>query len=371
MKIKIIKNVYSKKIEGSIVEAERLSDLFLVSGLILSKIDPAAFANDDFRYAFLASEIEEYTEPEIKVGDKVRLKEKFYDEPDFKTENRFARKEISKNKGFEIMVHKIISEGMRVSSDENKGAFTIPISLLEKVEEPVVKEVSRRAKVGEFVKVIRKYKELKVGDIGKVSCVGFGYNIDVCGKLMYTDFGNCVVLENYKPEPFAVDASEIKIGTTKIPEEKIEPKVGMYVEVTTKVGHAPVGSKCELRTVGKDKGNGTYSVTYFDKDDPRGYSYGTIGCKCKLLPNYKPLRKWTEAEITEAKCIIAEIEVEGVIYSKASALGFEGTNTNASFNHKESIARCSVHDEYNMYIGSMVALCKASGRKLPSWINKD
>jgi hypothetical protein len=31
-------------------------------------------------------------------------------------------------------------------------------------------------------------------------------------------------------------------------------------------------------------------------------------------------------------------------------------------------AHCSPHDEFNRTIGIMVALCKATGRKLPDWV---
>jgi len=80
----------------------------------------------------------------IKVGDKVRLKDKFYDEPDFKNEDRYHRVHLAKNKGFVLPVDDIhynsYSKQTRVWSKENKGDYTIPISLLEKVEEPVVQE---------------------------------------------------------------------------------------------------------------------------------------------------------------------------------------------------------------------------------------
>ena len=199
----------------------------------------------------------------IKVGDKVRLKDKFYDEPDFKTENRFARKEISKNKGFEIMVHKIISEGMRVSSDENKGAFTIPISLLEKVEEPVVQEEN---------------------------------TID--GQV-----------HNYNSKQ--QDAAQRKF-------EKW------------------------LKTI--------------------------------LDRNPQNFRKWTKEEVTEAKCLIADFMIRlngngySVVITYLSTIRTDARIAQGTFVRTAS-ARCSKKDEYNPYIGTMVALCKVTNLAMPDWVN--
>ena len=80
----------------------------------------------------------------IKVGDKVRLKDKFYDEPDFKNQIREMRIYIAKNSGFELTVKIIMYVDNRkqaiVSSDTKNTSCAIPISLLEKIEVPVVQE---------------------------------------------------------------------------------------------------------------------------------------------------------------------------------------------------------------------------------------
>jgi len=203
----------------------------------------------------------------IKVGDKVRLKDKFYDEPDFKNEDRYHRVHLAKNKGFVLPVDDIhynsYSKQTRVGSKENKGDYTIPISLLEKVEEPVVQE-----------------------------------------------------------------------------ENTIDGQVPNY------------NSKQQEAAQRK-----------FEK-----------WLKTVLDRNPQNFRKWTKEEVTEAKCFIAEfiIRLNGNGYSvvinylptiRIDARIVAGTLV------KTASARCSKKDEYNPYIGTMVALCKATNLAIPDWVN--
>ncbi len=57
MQVKILKNTYSTKLVGHIVEATRYGYNFTISGLILVKLDPT-FDDDSFEYLFYAREVE-------------------------------------------------------------------------------------------------------------------------------------------------------------------------------------------------------------------------------------------------------------------------------------------------------------------------
>lgn len=229
--------------------------------------------------------------PKFKKGDKVRLKYKFYDEADFKNDERHIRKAIAKIKGDVWTIHAICSADCNRYSKqwrvcgENDCEYTIPVSLLELVEES----------------------------------------------------------------------------------KEIEPKVGMWAEITLYTGASPVGSIVKI-TAATKTGSGHYRINYTDADTTW---WATIPTNAKLLPNHKPLRKWTDAEIMEAKSIVAEC-----LYEVASGTSFvitpisDGEQILMAIRGKTYFSNCCESDEWNVWIGRMVAFSKATGRKLPSWIQK-
>lgn len=86
------------------------------------------------------------------------------------------------------------------------------------------------------------------------------------------------------------------------------------------------------------------------------------------------LHRHTPEQIAEAQRIIGEI-VAGFKFGQCFYIRDESdreltiryTAETADGMHTVT-AHCSPHDEFNRTIGIMVALCKATGRKLPDWI---
>ena len=227
--------------------------------------------------------------PTFKKGDKVRLKDKFYDEDDFKNDERYIRESIAKIKGQTWTIEDITNydNQKRACSSEKDCMWSIPLSLLELVETP----------------------------------------------------------------------------------KEIEPKVGMWAEIIKEHWGKPVGSIVKIASV-----RGDNSIYY--ECAKTEHSRGTFFAHeryYKLLPNYKPLRKWTDVEIMEAKSIVAEILYEGEqrIASIGGGNFHDGDIVWAMVNGKIYKAKCCPTDEWNVWIGRMVATCKSAGRALPSWIRKD
>jgi hypothetical protein len=287
---KVIVTMNGNEIEGEIVKVDTVGkipyrvDFQGGSHWFYSNFTSPYVNGESFRVAE-----EKHT---FKDGDKVRLKEKFYDEDDFKSDDKHQRKEIAKLKGRAWTINSVdfnsVWKQVRVSGDST-CRYTVPVSLLELVEKPVV-EVKRKAKVGEYVKVIKEDSmwEAKIGIIGKVVFSGFfGCVIIVENKDYYVRFQNIVVLENY-------------------------------------------------------------------------------------VPKEKPLRKWTDAEIMEAKAIIGEFLTRNSCYFsyKSYINKNRGDAICVYVGNEKGVAKCCATDDWNYYIGTMVALCKATGRELPKWIKK-
>ena len=82
-------------------------------------------------------------------------------------------------------------------------------------------------------------------------------------------------------------------------------------------------------------------------------------------------RQWTDEEIADAQRIIGEIVADvdvvkfydNLFRSRESLVYVNGAQM-------KGVATCSTRDEYNQKIGRMVALCKATGRKLPEWVKR-
>jgi len=119
-------------------------------------------------------------------------------------------------------------------------------------------------------------------------------------------------------------------------------------------------------------GRGTYKsviVASFDKQ--------ITELKKRIIPEK---RKWTEAEMREAKDIVYGLMID----RSFSAIQVDSTHSEKSkvitahyiqrqYDNSWSIiegasAKCSDGDEYNEAIGIMVAVCKLCKEKLPSWI---
>ena len=222
---------------------------------------------------------------QFKSGDLVKLKDEFYDEPDFKKQTRGFRKHIAEAKGI-IYEH----SGMGCS---------IPESLLE------------------------------LADMPKPRITGIWF--DEC---------------------------------TDSPAKKIEPKVGMYAKIIKPKYGERVGDIIRIEKV-ESPARIRYNTTPHSGIPYSRVSY--VG-SYELLPNYKPMRKWAESEIVEAKCIACDLffSLEG----KNFGYKFLDYYCRIHMNGREFTAKACSTDEPNINIGRMVVLCKATGRPLPDWIKK-
>lgn len=220
-------------------------------------------------------------------------------------------------------------------------------------------------------------KDYVVGSVLQALAVTIDYvvAIGINGKETRVGHQEYVVLENYKPEvycrhtnaeiDFAAARNNAQIFADAMHEKNeqakpIEPKVGMWVErILHNNNGMVVGEKYKIVSIYSD---GDYLV-----------SVGTskVACLKKwaiLLPDYSPVRKWTEAEIQEAKLIVYDLFFANRL-KMSIHIGHDGV-TYAERNGKHFVAKCHHTNEPNEHIGRMVVLCKAAGRELPAWIKK-
>ena len=164
-----------------------------------------------------------------------------------------------------------------------------------------VKEVKRKAKVGEYVKIIKaemtagKYKDgdiLKVIDNSKypdmVGCLTFGGRVPVLDR-------EYVVLEGYEPEE-KKEESEKK--DTEVKEVKRQAKVGDYIKIVNSSANAGCYSNGDILKVYKIyskrfNGGGVFckNKLRLPKDTPIVNDDGNILIKNEeyvVLENYKP-----------------------------------------------------------------------------------
>ena len=211
-----------------------------------------------------------------------------------------------------------------------------------------VKEVSRRAKIGEYIKIVRPYMtfgDYKKGDILKVVRIGENGVYIECGTVVWLE--EYVVLENYVPEE---KESEIP---KEEPKKQIA-KVGDFIELTVYNFGDSVGTVAEVIEVNEA------NVKYKTARSMRGYYYARHDSYKIVEP---PKRKWTEEEITKAKCFLAEELIKGTY-----KFTYRRNRIDCSNGVETATAKCSSKDEYNQYIGAVVAYCKVSGIKIPEFI---
>ena len=285
------------------------------------------------------------TEPaEVKVGDKIRI----------------TRYQSGDNVGTVAEVvgiaQGIVCYKSKKSSDEVYGATN---DAYEIVTEPVVKEVKRVAKAGEWVKIVAEEDAkglYKNGDILKVNGLILGICIIVdAGRVIY--HREYVVLEGYEP---TLKPAEVKEVSRKA-------EVGEYIKIVKPFMTLDDYEKGDIFKV-KEK---------YPQDSVRVFgTFDTCICKSEyvVLENYVPedkpssphKRKWTPEEIVKAKCFLAEeLIYHPCMFNNKS----DGRTRCFDINTcKQSFAICSSKDEYNEYIGAAVAYCKTCGVEIPEFI---
>ena len=155
----------------------------------------------------------------------------------------------------------------------------------------------------------------------------------------------------------------------------VEPKKGDPV-TSFKRGKKYVYSK-ELNERGTGVSYHWHDMCDGKEVDVTSESGGSIG-SFYILPQWcyeiPTLHRHTPDQIAEAQRIIGEI-VAGFKFGQCfyirdesdKDLAIRYTAETADGMHAIT-AHCSPHDEFNRTIGLLVALCKATGRKLPDWI---
>lgn len=253
----------------------------------------------------------------FKVGDYVRLKKGFYKEDVFKTNStqHAWRRDIAKTNGKTLTV----SHVYRGIYCDNFYATELPavhfpadcFELAEPEKKPFV-EVNREAKVGEWIKIVRPEStggKYKYGDIFKVMSrkYNFIYVADLERIIYHREY---VVLENYEPKKKNDDAFDF----------------------------LPV-------------------------------SFDEINAVSEHVTLVTKTRRWTPEEIVKAKCLLAEWIIGSRFLCSFVRDGRKTTCYNPR-TCKTGESKPSPDDEYNEYIGAVVAYCKTCGVKIPEFITR-
>lgn len=245
-----------------------------------------------------------------------------------------------------------------------------------------VREVKREAKVGETIKVVKAqnaptYKNGDIFTVTGVSPTG-GVLVEASdGGPAYLYDSEYAVLENYK------------VTDSKPKEVKREAKVGEYVKmIDTDDGYCK-DDICKVIALYKG-GDGdvfirtkemqdNYDATGADRPIKQPFSYAMLS-EYVVLEGYKPEHKvkhsYDEYEIVDAKKCCSKMMVEfldsctngGIDFIKNSNPAKTSCLITGDDGIKSGSAICSDHDEFNVWIGRYVALCKALKKPVPNFI---
>ena len=232
-------------------------------------------------------------------------------------------------------------------------------------KEPKYREVKRPAKVGEKIKIVNAHpivdQHYSNGDIFEVknssgtSCTG---DVIVFGIKSFIDFREYVVLEGYKPAQ-KEERRKAKVGDTikVLRDNGGAVRAGTIWKVTN---FSPLGS---LYVTNEDWGGG-FSVS---SDNYVVISFGK--------------HSYTEEQIDEAKKLCGKMMAEAFDDKNTFSLSLLDKNYDKSSsavnceisrlrgaNGSKGTAKCSDHDEYNVWIGRCVALCKVLHKPIPAFI---
>lgn len=206
------------------------------------------------------------------------------------------------------------------------------------------REVKRKAKVGELIKIVNakvsmgKYIRGNIFEITELypnRQNQYGVHVEGVGKLFIGDDEYVVLepIENKQKRVEILNGCENMADYPKHFNVEYDPKSGQVKSMTE------VCTKCG-----------------------------------QPLP--KPKRKYTAEQIQEAKDIVCDIfidrsrryrEISIARYDKTTSASMDVFDTHTKHRLCASTT-CSDADEYNEYIGVMVALCKLTGEPMPSWV---
>lgn len=233
-----------------------------------------------------------------------------------------------------------------------------------------VREEERYAKVGEYVKVISgDGHAVPVGSIVKVTGADDNGWIRVKCPEGYVDIlrtGQYVVLKGYKPEQ---------------KEERRKAKVGDTIKILQHAVNIQRGYK---------PGDTVFIDGVKEKPDPDGFiwgcgaSYSDDDAKNEYVIISSGKHSYTAEQIDEAKKLCGKMMAEAFDDKNTFSLSLLDKNYDKSSsavnceisrlrgaNGSKGTAKCSDHDEYNVWIGRCVALCKALHKPIPAFIMGD
>lgn len=224
-----------------------------------------------------------------------------------------------------------------------------------------MRRVKRYAKVGEYVKVTSTDgHSIPMGNVAKATDVDVdGWATVECanGKRDVLRAGQYVVLEGYKPEK----------------EKERKPKVGDTIRILEDVGGPVFPGKIGTIT-------GIHNKWESAKID--GYDYFMVIYRngdYEIIHSRK--HAYTSEQIEQAKKLCGEMMVE-LLESGKIRIRFQDKENDPPYCDRrtfiyagkpgyiptEAYATCSDHDEYNVWIGRCVALCKALHKPIPAFI---
>mgnify|MGYP000966058174 CR=1 FL=1 len=235
-------------------------------------------------------------------------------------------------------------------------------------KETGVREEERYAKVGEYVKVISgDGHAVPVGSIVKVTGAdNEGWIRVKCCPEGYVDTlrtGQYVVLKGYKPEQ---------------KEERRKAKVGDTIKILPHAVDIQHGYK---------PGDTVFIDGVKEKPAPDGFiwgcgaSYSDDDAKNEYVIISSGKHSYTTEQIDEAKKLCGKMMAEAFDDKNTFSLSLLDKNYDKSSsavnceisrlrgaNGSKGTAKCSDHDEYNVWIGRCVALCKVLHKPIPAFI---
>lgn len=234
-----------------------------------------------------------------------------------------------------------------------------------------VREVKRHAKVGEYIKAISDDgHRVPIGDIVRVidvdedgwvgvSAIKYGCDRTVLRTEQY------IVLEGYNPEQ-KQEHRKARVGDTiKVVSDGTE---------CTAAHNGAIGKVVEVK---EDKVMAKFPSFMDECSAPYSVAHGTY----EIITSGK--HSYTTEQIEKAKKLCGEIMAEAFDDGKTFNIRILDKNYDkksgavtcdiARFNGASRAtgnAKCSDHDEYNVWIGRCVALCKALHKPIPKFITE-
>lgn len=230
-----------------------------------------------------------------------------------------------------------------------------PVERISKAPVEAIPEV-KTPRVGDYAEVVINVGGASKGTITKI--------IDVMGNGRSNSVKYEYVSNGKKATAYGTVGSNMKL--VKKPIDYVA-KVGDTVMITEYCGGDPVGALVVVNTVERD------GRIYYNSTAHSGCNFTAHGGSYKLVIPTKSAttkRVWTEAEIQDAKIILAEQCVAWKLFIEPEDGESKAMKASFKFGGRFEVAKASHNDEPNRYVGAMVAACKLTGRTLPSWVTK-